>query len=529
VAEAARRRTFAIISHPDAGKTTLTEKLLLYGGAVAEAGAVKARRGQRAATSDWMELERRRGISVSSTVLRFRDGPTVFNLLDTPGHRDFSEDTLRVLAAADSAVMLLDAAKGVEAQTLRLFEVARARGIPLITFINKYDRPGLEPLALIDHVESTLGVKAAPVTWPVGVPGDFRGVVDRRDRSFHRFTRTARGATMAPDQTVAPRRAAQEEGEAWTTAQEELGLLDAVGADLDLPGFAAGACSPVFFGSAVSNFGVRLLLDALTELAPPPAGRITLSGDERPLGSPFSALVFKVQANMDPQHRDRVAFMRVCSGRFERGMKAINARTGKPFAMTYAHEIFGQSREVLEEAFPGDVVGVVNALDLNVGDTLYRDEPVTYPEIPTLAPEHFAVARNLDASRRKQFRKGLQQLGEEGVIQVLRREPSGDPMPVVAAVGPLQFEVCLARLASEFGVEVALDPLRYTVARRTDAAGEKVVRSSRDGDVLLRSDGTPLAVFTSGFVLERFARDHPDVVLHKLMTGGEAMHSLTQR
>jgi peptide chain release factor 3 len=518
-AEAGRRRTFAIISHPDAGKTTLTEKLLLYGGQIAEAGAVHAKRNRRSATSDWMEIERKRGISVSSTVLRFEHGGVVFNLLDTPGHRDFSEDTLRVLSAADAAVMLLDASKGVEPQTLRLFEVARARGIPLLTFVNKYDRPGMEPLEMLDHIESVLGMTPVAATWPVGIPGDFRGVVDRATGVFHRFTRTAGGATEATEELLDATAAREREGDAWDVAQEELELLDGAGGAFDAGAFASGSTTPVFFGSAVSNFGVGLLLDALERRAPSPRPRPVL-GDAgaRPLEAPFSSLVFKVQANMDPRHRDRVAFMRICSGRFERGMRATNARTGKPFTLSHAHEVFGDERAVLDVAFPGDVVGVVNAADLRVGDTLYVDEAVAFPPIPTLAPEHFVTVRNRDTSRHKQFHRGIEQLGEEGVVHVLRRDPVADPTPVLAGVGPLQFDVAVDRLEREFGATVGVDPTPWVVARRTDAPGAEVLRRAGLGDVLFNTDGTPLAVFTSEWRMERFARDHPDVTLDRMLT-----------
>jgi peptide chain release factor 3 len=516
--EAARRRTFAIISHPDAGKTTLTEKLLLYGGQIAEAGAVHAKRSRRDATSDWMEIERKRGISVSSTVLRFEHGGVVFNLLDTPGHRDFSEDTLRVLAAADAAVMLLDAARGVEPQTLRLFEVARARGIPLLTFVNKYDRPGMEPLEMLDHIESVLGLTPVAATWPVGIPGDFRGVVDRASGTFHRFTRTAGGATAAEEELLSAEQAEEREGDAWRVAREELDLLDAAGGAFDREAFDTGRSTPVFFGSAVSNFGVGLLLEALEATAPSPRPRPTTNGEARPLEAPFSALVFKVQANMDPRHRDRVAFMRVCSGRFERGMRADNARTGKPFTLAYAHEVFGDERAVLDEAFPGDVVGVVNAADLRVGDTLYVGDPVEFPPIPTLAPEHFVTVRNRDTARHKQFHRGIEQLAEEGVVHVLRRDPVADPTPVLAGVGPLQFEVAVDRLEREFGAAVGLDPTPWVVARRTDADGADVLRRTGRGDVLFRRDGTPLALFTSDWRLERFAQDHPLVTLDRMLT-----------
>jgi peptide chain release factor 3 len=517
VDEAAKRRTFAIISHPDAGKTTLTEKLLLYGGQIAQAGAVHAKRSRRAATSDWMEIERKRGISVTSTVLRFEHRGVVFNLLDTPGHRDFSEDTLRVLSAADAAVMLLDAARGVEPQTRGLFEVARARGIPLITFVNKYDRPGMEPLEMLDHIESVLKVTPVAATWPVGIPGDFRGVVDRSTGVFYRFTPTAGGATAAPEELLGPEQAAQREGEAWSVASEELELLTAAGAAFDDAAFHTGACTPVFFGSAVSNFGVALLLDALERVAPSPRARIANGGNARPTGAPFSALVFKVQANMDPRHRDRVAFMRVCSGRFERGMRAINARTGRPFAMAHAHEVFGDERTLLHEAYPGDVVGVVNAADLRVGDTLFVDEPVQFPPIPTLAPEHFVTVRNRDSFRHKQFHRGIEQLAEEGVVHVLRRDPVADPTPVLAGVGPLQFEVAVDRLEREFGTAVRLDPTPWKVARRTDPMGAEVLHRTGRGEVLFGRDGTLLALFTSQWLLDRFANEHPNVTLDRLL------------
>src|SRR4051794_13400249 len=509
VSEAARRRTFAIISHPDAGKTTLTEKLLLYSDAIDEAGAVQGRRTRRATTSDWMDIERRRGISVTSTVLRFEHEGTVFNLLDTPGHKDFSEDTLRVLAAADCAVMLLDAAKGVEPQTLRLFEVARARDILLITFVNKYDRPGLDPLEMLDHVESVLGVDPVAATWPVGIPGDFRGVVDRSTGVFHRFTRTAGGATQAGEELLDAGAAREREGEAWDTAQEELAMLEAAGAQFDADAYATGRQTPVFFGSALSNFGVALLLAALERIAPSPRPRRTAGGGERPVDAPLSAIVFKVQANLDPRHRDRVAFLRVCSGRFERGMRATNARTGRPFTLAHAHEVFGDERAVLDEAFPGDVIGVVNAADLRVGDTLYVDAPVEFAAIPQLAPEHFVTVRNRDAARHKQFHRGIAQLAEEGVVHVLRRDPAADPTPVLAGVGPLQFEVAVDRLEREFGASVGLDAAPWKIARRTDDDGVAKLRRSGQGDVLYRRDGTPLALFLSEWRLERFAREFP--------------------
>ena len=520
VAEAARRRTFAIISHPDAGKTTLTEKLLLYGGALGrEAGSVKAKGARRSATSDWMELEQQRGISITSTVLQFPYRDCVVNLLDTPGHRDFSEDTYRVLTACDAAVMVLDAAKGIEPQTLKLFEVCRDRGLPILTYVNKWDRPGLSPLEIIDDIEAKLGLICTPVTWPVGIAGDFRGVVDRRNGDLVRFTRTAHGATEAAEELVPAERAAVEEGDAWTASIEELELLS--GAEHDAEMFLAGETTPMFFGSALTNFGVRLLLDAVIDEVPSPAPRVDVKGEERPLDAPFSGFVFKVQANMDPSHRDRIAFLRVCSGRFERGMVVTHDRTGKPFATKYAHSVFGQERETIEEAFPGDVVGLVNATEVRVGDSLWLDVPVTFPPIPSFAPEHFAIARTTDVSRSKQFRTGITQLDEEGVVQVLRDPDFGDQAPVLAAVGELQFEVAKHRLESEFGAPVELTRTRYRVARRTDEASAPTLRAMQGVDVLRRSDGTLLALFESPYWLERLEQEQPELTLERLVAEGE--------
>ena len=520
--EAARRRTFAIISHPDAGKTTLTEKFLLYGGALsAGAGSVKARGDRRSATSDWMEMEQQRGISITSTVLQFPYRDCVVNLLDTPGHRDFSEDTYRVLAAADAAVMVLDAAKGIEPQTLKLFEVCKARQMPLLTFINKWDRPGLEALELLDEIERQIGVTPAPVTWPVGIAGDFRGVVDRRTGNFVRFTRTARGATEAPEEIVDAERAEAEEGASWVTAKDEVELLTTMGLDHDDELFLGGEMSPTFFGSALTNFGVRLLLDAVIDLAPAPSPRPDRDGNKRELDAPFSGFVFKVQANMDKSHRDRIAFLRVCSGRFERGMVVTHADSGKPFATKYAHQVFGSERETVDEAFPGDVVGLVNATDVRVGDTLWFGEPVTFARIPSFAPEYFSVARVRDTGRFKQFRKGIAQLDEEGVVQVLRDADRGDQAPVLAAVGPMQFDVAVHRLETEFGAPVELSPTSYSVARRTDPQSMPVLRAMRGVDVLSRSDGTLIALFESQYWLDRLQADQPDLVLEPLVAGDQ--------
>ncbi len=524
LSEANRRRTFAIISHPDAGKTTLTEKFLLYGGALVGAGSVKARDGRRAAASDWMELEQKRGISITSTALQFPYRGCAVNLLDTPGHRDFSEDTYRVLAACDAAVMVLDSAKGIEPQTLKLFEVCRERRLPLLTFFNKWDRPGRDTLELLDEVEKLLGLPAVPVTWPVGFAGDFRGVIDRRDGSYTRYTRVARGSQVAPEELIDPERAASEEGLAWETAQDELELLSEVGADLDPKAFLANESTPTFFGSALTNFGVGKLLDAVIELVPPPEARLDVDGQRRPLDAGFSGFVFKVQANMDPSHRDRIAFIRVCSGRFERGMIVTHGRTGKPFNTKYAATLFGQERETVEEAYPGDVVGLVNATDVRVGDSLFdpTDAPVTFPPIPSFAPEFFMAARVRDTGRFKQFRRGIAQLDEEGVVQVLRDPEFGDQAPVLAAVGRLQFEVATYRLENEFGAPTELSPTNYKVARRTDEASEPALRRMRGVTVLRRADGSRLALFESPYWLERVESENPELTLDRLVAEGMA-------
>ena len=519
VDESRRRRTFAIISHPDAGKTTLTEKFLLYSGAVQVAGSVHAREGRRSARSDWMEIEQQRGISISSTVMQFPYGDHILNLLDTPGHRDFSEDTYRVLAAVDAVVMVLDAAKGIESQTLKLFQVCRARELPVITFLNKYDRPGREPLELLDEIEQQINLRPTPVTWPVGSGEDFAGVIDRRTAEFTRFTRTARGASAALEETVPVDVAAKDDTSAWRAALDETGLLDAIGADVDVPSFLAGESTPLFVGSALTNFGVRKLLDAVVDLAPPPSPRVDVAGNARPLDAPFSAFVFKVQANMDPAHRDRVAFARICSGRFERGMSVTNSRSEREMTTKYATTAFGPDRETVDEAFPGDVVGLVNATGLNIGDTLHDGAPVTYPPIPRFSPEVFATARPLDNGRFKQFRRGLAQLDEEGVVQVLRDPDVGDSETILAAVGQLQFEVFAYRLGSEFGAPTEIRSAPYQAIRLTDKRSTERLRNIGGIRILVRGDGALVALFENRYRLLRLESDEPELTLEPILAG----------
>ncbi|KHD74259.1 peptide chain release factor 3 [Actinoplanes utahensis] len=513
-AQAGRRRTFAVISHPDAGKSTMTEALALHARVIGQAGAVHGKGDRKGVVSDWMAMEQQRGISVTSAALQFEYQGIVINLLDTPGHADFSEDTYRVLTAVDSAVMLLDAAKGLEPQTLKLFEVCRQRAIPVMTFINKWDRPGNDALALMDEIEERIGLKPTPLTWPVGIAGNFHGVIDRRTGVFTRMQRSPGGADLAIEEEMSAEEAAERFGADWVTAGEELELLEMTGADHDQEAFLGAATTPVLFGAAVANLGVRQLLNLLVELAPPPSARPTATGSEQPVDGPFSGFVFKIQANMNRAHRDQVAFMRVCSGRFERGMIVTHAGTGKPFATKYAQQIFGQGRDTIDEAFPGDVVGLVNATTLGIGDTLYAGGAVQYPPLPSFPPEHFAVVRTSDTGAFKRFRRGIEQLDGEGVVQVLRSDQRGDQAPVFAAVGPMQFEVAAYRLEAEFGVKVQLDHLPYEVAARTDAAGREILKAESNVEVMTRvRDDALLAVFPHRWRMRTVAGRHPDLRL----------------
>lgn len=520
--EASRRRTFAVISHPDAGKSTLTEALALHAKVINEAGAVHGKAGRKGVVSDWLAMERTRGISITSAALQFDYDDCVINLLDTPGHADFSEDTYRVLAAVDSAVMLLDSAKGLEPQTLKLFDVCRYRGIPVITFINKWDRPGREALELCDEIRERIGLRPMPLTWPVGVSGEFHGVLDRRESRFIGFERTVGGASIAPENHLSAEQAAETVGADWHQAVEESELLSASGDDLDVDAFSRAEATPVLFGSAVQNFGVGQLLDLLVELAPQPTPREDVKGGARALEAPFSAFVFKVQTGMDPAHRDRVAFARVCSGEFERGMVATHAATGKPFGTKYAQQVFGQQRDTVETAYPGDVVGLVNASALGVGDTLHAGKPpVEFPGIPSFAPEHFAVARTTDPSRTKQFRRGIEQLAQEGVIQVLISETRGEGAPILAAVGPMQFDVATERMNSEFRAPIELERLPYHVVRLVGDQRQRDTLRTRNSEVLDRRDGAALAVFTDDIAMRSLVRLHPELDLRHVVADAE--------
>jgi len=528
--EVARRRTFAVIAHPDAGKSTLTEALALHARVITEAGAVHGKSGRRSTVSDWMEMEKTRGISVSSTALQFTyapegsnpgDDPYVINLVDTPGHADFSEDTYRVLTAVDAAVMLIDAAKGLEPQTLKLFQVCKHNGLPIITVINKWDRPGRAPLELLDEITEQIGLVPTPLFMPVGIAGDYRGLLRRGDdgapEEYVHFTRTAGGSTIAPEEHYDPDAAAAREGDVWETAVEESELLSAMGQDHDQELYLAGETSPVIFASAMLNFGVHQILDALVELAPPPREWPTVSGEPRKTSEPFSAMVFKVQAGMDAAHRDRLAFMRVVSGEFERGMVVQHAQTGKPFTTKYALTVFGRDRTTVETAYPGDVVGLVNATALAPGDTLYSGRKVQFPPIPQFAPEHFAVVRAQSLGKYKQFRKAIDQLAAEGVVQILRNDTRGDANPVMAAVGPMQFEVVTARMKAEFNVEVVVDNLPYTIARRTDAESAGELGRQRGVEVFQRTDGELLALFGDKWRLQYITKEMEHLTIEPLV------------
>lgn len=520
ISEASRRRAFAVISHPDAGKSTLTEALALHAEVIHEAGAVHGKAGRRGVTSDWMEMERQRGISITSAALQFAYRDTVLNLLDTPGHADFSEDTYRVLSAVDCAVMLLDAAKGLEPQTLKLFDVCRYRKVPVITFINKWDRPGRDALELLDEIEQRLGITPTPVTWPVGHAGNLQGLIDLRDDHLVRFDKSP-GGLKAAVETRMPLdavRAADTAG--LPEALEEIGLLEELIAQHGREDFERGATTPVFFGAAVSNVGVRFLLDAVVDMAPSPGPRTTADGGARALDTDFSGQVFKVQSNMDPAHRDRIAFVRVCSGVFERGMNVTHASTGRSFATKYAHSMFGADRTVIERAYPGDIVGLVNAGALLPGDTLYQGPSVRFPAMPTFAPEHFAAIRAKDPSRAKQFKKGISQMAAEGVVQVLVSDARGGGTPILAAVGMMQFDVVLHRLEHEFSAEASLQPLDYRVALRTDESGAKLLARTPGVEVFTRTtDDELLALFRDAWRVDRVKADVPDALLEPLLAG----------
>jgi len=524
--DVARRRTFAIISHPDAGKTTLTEKLLLFGGAIQLAGTVKSRKSARHATSDWMEVEKQRGISVTSSVMQFEYGGHTVNLLDTPGHEDFSEDTYRVLTAVDAAVMVIDAAKGVEARTIKLLEVCRLRATPIITFVNKLDREVREPLALLEEIESVLDIDCAPITWPVGMGKRFRGVFDlRHDRLLSFTPGEERVATdteliegldnprldaLFPDETAALR--------------HDVELIRSASHPFDLAAFLAGRQTPVFFGSAINNFGVQEILRALVEWAPQPQPRDASERAVAPAEKPFTGFVFKIQANMDPRHRDRIAFFRVCSGRYQPGMKVRHLRSGREMKLANALTFMANERVASEDAVAGDIIGIHNHGQLQIGDTLTEGEPLAFRGIPYFAPELFRVARPRDPFKAKPLGKGLQELGEEGAIQVFTSAHTNTVL--LGAVGPLQFEIVAQRLATEYKVDAIYETANIATARWLTFPDEATRRNfEREQAAALATDvdGNPVFLATNKYNLQVTMERWPKVGFRATREHGERL------
>ena len=518
--EVARRRTFAIISHPDAGKTTLTEKFLLYGGAVHLAGSVTARKQQRSTVSDWMDLEKQRGISVSSTVLQFDFNGFRVNLLDTPGHQDFSEDTYRVLMAVDAVIMVIDGAKGIETQTRKLFTICRSRRIPIFTFVNKWDRPGREPLDLLDELERELGLESWPVNWPIGQGDLFRGVFDRHDRRLHLYERVPGGRYRAPvavadidDEGLAER---FEPGQ-FATFREELDILEMAAASYDEERIRHGELTPVFFGSAVNNFGVELLLNGFLRWAPPPLARSSEGREVSPENEAFSGFVFKIQANMDPKHRDRVAFLRICSGRFRRDMRVIHVRTGKEVRLSFSHTLFGQERVTADEGAAGDIIGLAGHDDFQIGDTLAEETGIRFAEIPRFSPECFAYLHNPNVSDFKRFRSGLEQLLHEKVVQAFSPVDSLRQVPLLGAVGPLQFDVVKYRLELEYRCESRLELMPWRISRwlpdgMTPEEGKALLLPGGTG-LVADGDGRLLLLFRDDWEVRFFEEKNPDIKL----------------
>jgi peptide chain release factor 3 len=535
--EVRRRRTFAIISHPDAGKTTLTEKLLLFSGAIQIAGSVKARKASRHATSDWMEIEKQRGISVASSVMQMEYRGCVINLLDTPGHQDFSEDTYRVLTAVDAALMVIDAANGVEPQTRRLLQVCRARNTPILTFVNKMDREVQQPMALMEEIERELGMEVVPFTWPVGMGKHFHGVMDLREQRMRVF---APGEDRQRDDDQVLKGLsnplyAERFGAEWTHANHDIELLQAAAPPFDEAEFLAGHQTPMFFGSAINNFGVQEVLDALVDLAPPPSSRTAVQRVVRPDEHKFSGVVFKIQANMDPAHRDRIAFVRVASGHFERGMRLKVVRSGKELRPNTVVSFLSQRRELLDEAFAGDIIGIPNHGVLQLGDTLSEGEALQYTGLPFFAPEMFRSVEVADPLRTKQLKAGLTQLGEEGAIQVFRPVSGGSLL--LGAVGQLQFEVVAHRLEHEYGCKARIQPSRFQIARWVtcaeedggakelarfiDANAHRVAYDAVDAPTLLVEYAPELRAIEANWPKIRFhaLREHAGLVFQKQLDG----------
>lgn len=522
--EIEKRRTFAIISHPDAGKTTLTEKLLLYGGAINLAGSVKGKKTSKHAVSDWMEIEKQRGISVTSSVLQFKYNGYCINILDTPGHQDFSEDTYRTLMAADSAVMVIDASKGVEAQTIKLFKVCLLRNIPIITFINKMDREAKSPFELLEDIENVLGISTYPMNWPIGCGKEFKGVYDRKTESVLTFTAN-NGQKEVESKKLELRSQELKDNIGdifYNQLNEEIELLDVAGDDFDKEMVRNGKLTPVFFGSALTNFGVEPFLEEFLTLTTPPLPRETLTGEISPYDENFSAFVFKIQANMNKAHRDRIAFMRICSGKFEKNMEVFHVQGNKKLRLSQPQQIMAQEREIIEEAYAGDIIGVFDPGIFSIGDTICTaKDKFQFKGIPTFAPEHFSLVIQKDTMKRKQFVKGINQIAQEGAIQIFRELNGGMEEVIVGVVGTLQFEVLEYRLKNEYNVEIIMSGLPYQYIRwiGNEDIDVKALDLASDTKRIQNLKGKPLLLFTSewsiswalehnkGLILEEFSNE----------------------
>ncbi len=521
IPEIKKRRTFGIISHPDAGKTTLTEKLLLFGGAIAQAGAVKSRKAARAATSDFLSIEQERGISVSSSVMKFNYQDYEINLLDTPGHQDFSEDTYRVLTAVDCAVMIIDSAKGVEPQTRKLMEVCRMRNTPIITFINKLDREGMDPLDLFQDIEDKLQIECVPLTWPIGMGKRFKGVYNLNKKELGLFTA---GYSPKDDDGVViqdlsdPRLDALIGDSQAEQLREDIELISVAADPFDINLYLNGTQTPVFFGSAINNFGVREMLDAFVKIAPSPGIRTSNARDVDPREKAFSGFTFKIQANMDPEHRDRIAFFRICSGKFTKGMKVRHHRIGKDVKIANATIFMAQERSNVDEAYPGDIIGIHNHGTIKIGDTFTTKEPLKFLGIPNFAPEHFRRVVLKDPMKGKALTKGLTQLAEEGTIQVFR--PLIGNMQIIGAVGVLQFDVTMARLKAEYNVSAGYEPIDLSVARWVTCDDEKMLKafkSKNEASLTLDAEGRLTYLTTSEYQLGFTMEEWPGIEFHKTM------------
>ena len=518
--EIRKRRTFAIISHPDAGKTTLTEKFLLYGGAINLAGTVKGRKATKHAVSDWMDIEKERGISVTSSAMQFEYDGYCINILDTPGHQDFSEDTYRTLMAADSAVMVIDGSKGVEAQTIKLFKVCVMRGIPIFTFINKLDREAKDPFELMDDIENVLGIRTCPVNWPIGCGKNFKGVYDRNTRKITTFTAAMGGQKEVASQTFDLESAEAEAAvgfDYYRQLKDEIELLDGAADEFDLERVRRGNLSPVFFGSALTNFGVETFLRHFLDMTMPPLPRKTTTGEIDPFQEPFSAFVFKIQANMNKAHRDRIAFMRIVSGRFEAGMEVNHVQGGKKLRLSQPQQLMAQDRKIVDEAYAGDIIGVFDPGIFSIGDTLcLSNEKFEFEGIPTFAPEHFARVRQVDTMKRKQFLKGVNQIAQEGAIQIFQEFNTGMEEIIVGVVGELQFEVLTYRLENEYGVEVKLDQLPYEYIRwveNKDQIDVEKIQGTSDMKRIRDLKGNPLLLFVNSWSVGMVEDRNPNLVL----------------